>query len=60
MNFNKMLAGLSRSGMMKGKGSSLLSSSLTGGIAGGLAGSLMGKSGKKTGNGRGCSCRWSY
>ena len=49
MNFNKMLAGLSRSGMMKAKGSSLISASLTGGMAGGLAGSLMGKSGKKTG-----------
>ena len=45
INVNKMLASLSRSGMMKGSGGSLLS----GGLAGGLAGSLMSKSGKKTG-----------
>ncbi|MFT5277049.1 MAG: uncharacterized membrane protein YebE (DUF533 family) [Glaciecola sp.] len=44
INVNKMLASLSRSGMMKGSGGSLL----TGGIAGGLAGGLMSKGGKKT------------
>lgn len=46
INVNKMLASLSRSGMMKGSGSSLLG----GGIAGGIAGSVMSsKSAKKTG-----------
>jgi uncharacterized membrane protein YebE (DUF533 family) len=46
INVNKMLASLSRSGMMKGSGSSLLS----GGVAGGVAGSVMSsKSARKTG-----------
>lgn len=46
INVNKMLASLSRSGMMKGAGSSLLSSAAVGGIAGSL---LSTKSSKKTG-----------
>jgi uncharacterized membrane protein YebE (DUF533 family) len=46
INVNKMLASLSRSGMMKGSGGALLGS----GIAGGIAGSLMGGNGAgKTG-----------
>jgi uncharacterized membrane protein YebE (DUF533 family) len=57
INVNKMLASLSRSGMMKGSGSSLFGGGalsggalLGGGIAGGIAGSLLtSKSGRKTG-----------
>jgi uncharacterized membrane protein YebE (DUF533 family) len=57
INVNKMLASLSRSGIMKGSGSSLLDGAslgggalLGGGIAGGIAGSLLSsKSGRKTG-----------
>ena len=50
INVNKMLATLSRSGMMKGSGNSLLSNSAAGGIAGGIAGSLLSsKNGRKTG-----------
>jgi uncharacterized membrane protein YebE (DUF533 family) len=48
ININKMLASLSRSGMMKGSGGALLGGGIAGGIAGGLmSGKGAGKTGKK-------------